>query len=203
MNRQTKDEISLTVPSSLRPLCAALAAALAALPATLYAETATLSEVVVSAPSLEDAPGATTLPDEDPRHAARGHQRFRQPAAQRPGREPVHGRRRVQPAVDPRTGRRPAAHQGRRHGSGLRLRQPHESAALVHRSDPRGPRAGVHQPRAREPRWRQHRRRDPGGLAGTGVRRARHGRADPGRGRRVLPQQRRCARRQSQRDHRR
>lgn len=66
MKRQAGERRTTTMPSTeLKPLCAALAAALAALPAMLYAEEAPmLSDVVVSAPAPEDEAGAISVTEE-------------------------------------------------------------------------------------------------------------------------------------------
>ena len=66
MKRQAGERRTTTMPcAEVKPLCAALAAALAVMPAILYAaETPTLSEVVVSAPALEEEPGAMSVTEE-------------------------------------------------------------------------------------------------------------------------------------------
>jgi len=142
-------------------------------------------------------------PDARRRHAAaptRRHQRYGSPAEGGPRCQLLRRRRRFQPAGNSRPGRRPPAHQGRRHGPDLRLRQPHERTAFLHRPDPGRQHHGIRRHCTGEFGRRQHRWHHPGRVTRAGIRRGRPSYADQGRGRHLLSQQRQCDGRQSFRD---
>ena len=137
-------------------------------------DSAELEELIVTARRiLTPGLGVGNARHGGDRAQARPHQRHRQPAEEHPRRGYLWRRRRLEPAGDPRPRRRSPAHAGRRRRHRGRLPQPHEPAAVLHRSDRRRRHRRLRRCHSGERRRRQHRRHHPGALGGPAVRRDR------------------------------
>ena len=107
-------------------------------------------------------------------------QRYGGTARRHPRREPPRRRRAVEPARDSRPGRRPREGARERHVGRVGLQQPHEPAALLHRSGEHRIDRGHGRHHAGEPRRRQHRRHRDGRLAPADIRSGRRPSAGSG-----------------------